>query len=417
MFYIRPARLDDAETLFKLSKMVHFINLPADRGIINEKIQRSRDSFRRAAEGDYSKPPADEHAPSSMSGLSESTSRTNLYMFVLEEEGGGPLGTSQLIASMGGPHSPNVSLKLEKRELYSTSLKFGTTQMVARMHLDETSPSEIGGLILQPSFRGHPARLGKFLGLIRFHFLALHRDGFADEMLAEMMGPTSPDGENLFWDFVGRRFIPLSYGEADRFCQFSREFMTSLMPRGDIYLSLLPPEARSVVGETGKETLPARKMLERMGFKYQNFVDPFDAGPNLRAKTDDISVVRDTRCLPFAGVAAASKLRGHAMVSVLRADGEFRAVHEPAIVDTAGVHLSKRAAEVLEIDAGAEVGFTWTREPVDRKAKGKPAAKAGPKAPGKRAGSPARKAAGGKDSAASVVPAGARKRGRKATSA
>ena len=45
MFVIRPAILDDLPTLLKLAKMVHFINLPADRDLLSAKIGRSRRSF------------------------------------------------------------------------------------------------------------------------------------------------------------------------------------------------------------------------------------------------------------------------------------------------------------------------------------------------------------------------------------
>ena len=97
---------------------------------------------------------------------------------------------------------------------------------------------------------------------MRFHYVGLHQDQFSDHMIAEMMGPLTPDGRSLFWEALGRKFINLSYAEADRFCQTSREFMLSLLPREEIYLSLLPPEARQVVGEVGADTRPARRMLE-----------------------------------------------------------------------------------------------------------------------------------------------------------
>lgn len=45
MFVIRQATLDDLPTLLKLAKMVHFINLPADKDLLAEKIQASRLSF------------------------------------------------------------------------------------------------------------------------------------------------------------------------------------------------------------------------------------------------------------------------------------------------------------------------------------------------------------------------------------
>ncbi len=49
MFLIRRAKIEDVPTLVKLARMVHFINLPADKDIITEKVMRSRESFIKAA--------------------------------------------------------------------------------------------------------------------------------------------------------------------------------------------------------------------------------------------------------------------------------------------------------------------------------------------------------------------------------
>ena len=286
MFTIRRAKVDDAETLLKLARMVHFINLPPDREIIVQKIIHSRNSFlkvvnRRATLEPEPTPKmiaglngAGTSPELSMTGLGATASEVPLFLFVMEDtESNGVLGTSQVVSRMGGPGNPNVSFKLEKREFFSATLQTGTSQMVARLHLDESGPSEIGGLILQPSYRGHKQKLGRFLSFVRFHFMGLHRRLFADRVIAEMMAPITTDGDSLLWDYLGRRFVPLSYEEADRFCQYSREFITSLLPREDIYLSLLPPAARAAVAEVGPETRPARRMLEKLGFAYDGYID------------------------------------------------------------------------------------------------------------------------------------------------
>lgn len=350
--------MDDLSTLLKLSKMVHFINLPPDKEIISEKIFNSRRSFEKAA-GVRSKE-VKERKHSGSGGISEKTAAADLFMFVLEDTASpGCLGTSQIVSQMGGPGAPNVCFKLEQREKYSESLKFGIRTTVARLYLDESGPTEIGGLIMQPSYRGHPAKLGKFVSLVRFHFVGLHRRLFRPTVLAEMMAPITSDGESLVWDALGRRFIHLSYDEADRFCQYSREFMTSLLPAGDIHLSLLPPEVRSQIGQVGQETIPARKMLEKLGFKYENFVDPFDGGPYLFADTDKISVVRDTRKLVMAEPSPASKVKGHGIVSVLHKDGEFSAVQTPyRILDGGRISVPADAFDALGGNTGTEAGFT-----------------------------------------------------------
>lgn len=360
MYLIRRAKVEDAGTLLKLAKMVHFINLPADRELISSKILRSRQSFMAAAEAAPRVAERSRRNGSTDQGLAGITESSNMFMFVLEDaESGSVLGTSQVISRMGGPGHPNISFSLRKVEKFSTTLQTGATHMVAKLHLDERGPTEIGGLILQPSYRGHKKKLGRLLSLVRFHFMGLHRSFFADQVLAEMMAPITPDGHNTLWEYLGRRFINLSYEEADRFCQHSKEFMISLLPHDEIYLSLLPAVARSVVGQVGPETVPARKMLERLGFKYLNRIDPFDGGPHLEAETDDIRTVRDTRRAPLGEPIRVNQADQTGIVSVLDADGEFRAIETGFKLDRAGrIGLDRASLKLLEAAPGDEVGFT-----------------------------------------------------------
>jgi arginine N-succinyltransferase len=391
VFVMRRARTEDVPTLLKLAKMVHFINLPADKDIIADKAVWSRHCFLKAALAEQPKsskngkhgstkdlsPPrtADRgagplHGMSMMhssngkgsedSGLAAAVSRSDLFMFVLEDtESNGVLGTSQIISKMGGPGRPNVSFRLTKKEMFSNTLQMGVSHMVAKLHLDESGPTEIGGLILQPSYRGHKGKLGRFLSLVRFHFIGLHRAWFSERIIAEMMAPITPDGRNTLWEYLGRRFINLTYTEADSFCQYSKEFITALLPREEIYLTLLPPEARSVIAQVGPETLPARRMLEKLGFAYRDLVDCFDGGPTLEANTADISTIRQTKRLTLGEPARESDLDTVAIVSTLDADGEFRAVQTPCCVDAQRrVRLQKPCYEHLQAQPGTSVGFT-----------------------------------------------------------
>jgi arginine N-succinyltransferase len=377
MYVIRRAKVDDATTLHKLAKMVHFINLPPDKEIITQKIVHSRNSFLKTANAKAEPEPelvpksiaglgpgsGDER--SSVEGLGVSAANADLFVFVLEDtESGNVLGTSQTLAKMGGPGNPNFSFRLEKREFFSESLQTGTTQTVAVLREDESGPTEIGGLIIQPSFRGHPKKLGWFLSVVRFHFIGLHRAKFSDKVIAEMMAPITADSHNLLWDFLGRRFIPLSYDEADRFCQYSREFIAGLLPREPLYLSLLPPSARAVIGEVGPETRSARRMLEKLGFVYSGIVDPFDGGPHLAANTDDISIVRETVRAKAGATVRATERKRKGVVSVLKDNGEFYAIHEEFAVNRDGtLGLTRDHASALQLEPGDTVGVT----PTDRK--------------------------------------------------
>ncbi|MEO1008500.1 MAG: arginine N-succinyltransferase [Planctomycetota bacterium] len=356
MYIIRRAKIEDADTLLKLAKMVHFINLPPDKEIITEKILRSRDCFKHVGRG---LPPQQKDSRRRSHGLRETMNESELFAFVVEDvETGAVLGSSQLVASMGGPGNPNVGFKISERKFFSQSLHTGVTHMVATLHLDESGPTEIGGLILQPAYRAHKAKLGRFLSFVRFHFIGLHRAHFADHVLAEMMAPLTSDGDNRFWDALGRRFINLSYDEADRFCQYSREFMFSLLPREDIYLTLLAPQARQGVGQVGQDTIPARKMLEKLGFEYRGVVDPFDGGPHLQAATDDIPLVRATRTVELGKPVAASSYKGLAILSVLDGEGEFVAVQTPLAERGGTVRIPRQMMEALGVGIGDRVACT-----------------------------------------------------------
>lgn len=369
MYYIRQVQPDDLDTLLKLAKMVHFINLPADKDIIAEKIARSRASFKAAQTGEKFR-----YGASDRSAVSASP----IYMFVLaDSETNTCHGTSMVVAKMGQPGAPNVSFELKRREFFSLDLQSGTTHITARLHLDTSGPSEIGGLILSPSMRRHPERLGKQISLIRFHYIGMRRDKFSDHILAEMMAPITADGQNVFWEHLGRRFINLTYVEADRFCQKSREFMTSLLPREEIYLTLLPPEARQGIAQVGHDTVPARKLLEDLGFKYTDRIDPFDGGPHLECDTADISIVRDTSPAEFAGACSASQAKRTGFVSVDAEDGGYRALYTPFVeTDSGALRLPREAAEVLRVEPGMALGVT----PIDLSSSAKPA----PDKPAKR---------------------------------
>ncbi len=341
MFLIRRCKPEDMEVLFKFAKMVHFINLPADKDIIAEKIRRSRMSFRAAKEGKELK---------TVAGDKSAVGASPLFMFALEDmETRNCLGSAMCVSKMGGPGHPNLSFMLQKKQFFSEDLQTGTTHTTAKLYMDESGPSEIGGLILGPNSRRHPLKLGKQLSLIRFHYMGVHREQFGDKVLAEMMAPITPDGHNTLWEYLGRRFINLPYTEADKFCQYSREFMVSLLPREEIYLSLLPPEARKLVGQVGTDTIPARKMLEDMGFKYTGRIDPFDGGPHLEAVTDDIPIIRDTKILKISGTCAQSRCNHEGFVSIDGEDGNWRALHTPyrLVANGRGIELPKQAMDAL----------------------------------------------------------------------
>ncbi len=357
MFVIRQAIPSDVELFLKLAKMVHFINLPPDGDILLEKVRWSRACFANVRAGSADQDTAQLGGYNHLGGAA---GKSPQYMFALENaDTGHPTGCSSLISQMGSPDSPNVYFRLARQEFFSQDLQSGFTHVAATLTLDSSGPSEIGGLILSPSLRGHPMKLGKLLSLVRFHYVGLRRERFQDRFIAEMMAPISDTGSNPFWEAVGRRFINLTYTQADQFCAKSREFMISLLPKDPIYLTLLPTEARRVVGAVGPDTIPARRMLEGLGFTHTDLIDPFDAGPILEAVTDDIPMVKETRTLPCETLDDISDATHNAIVS---SDDEshagFRAVMVDVEITPDHIKIAPEALEALRVEPGAALGVT-----------------------------------------------------------
>jgi arginine N-succinyltransferase len=273
-YEIRAALRADAQGLFRLSEHLDSVNLPHDALEIDAILSASEQSF----SGEISDP------------------RKRQYVFVLwDRERDCAAGTSMVIAQLGTREAPYIFFDVRKEERYSATLDRHFIHPVLSIGYSYHGPTEIGGLVVHPAYRKAPERLGLLISYVRFLFIAIHRDLFQNRVLAELMPPLEPDGTSLLWESVGRRFTGLSYREADRLSKKNKEFIRGLFPTGDIYASLLAPEAQALIGEVGPQTRGVAKMLARIGFQYWNRVDPFDGGPHYIAPTDEIELIQDTR--------------------------------------------------------------------------------------------------------------------------
>lgn len=269
-FIIRAVHHDDLQQLTDLAKQFNLLNLPGDRKVLAEKIARSQMSFA----GELTKSKAE-------------------YIFVVEDtEEKQVVGSSLIIAKHGDEDVPHCYFKILKRDHFSQDLGLGFIHQVLRFQLDTDGPTEIGGLLVDKSYRRRPERLGKQISLSRFVYMALNPDRFEDRILCELTPPLTDEGRSEFWEALGRRFTGLPYQEADMLSQTNKEFIESLFPEEDIYLSLLDAKARLVLGRVGEATKPAQHLLESIGFEYRDEVDPFDGGPHYGAKTADVLPIK-----------------------------------------------------------------------------------------------------------------------------
>jgi arginine N-succinyltransferase len=340
VFLVRAAEEADLAAVLGAAEYLDSFNLPHDPQRLAEIIDRSTRSF---------------------AGRLEASRRELLFVLVERTSDGTErvVGSSMIFAQHGSRLSPHTYFDVLEEERYSETLDRHFRHTVLRIGYNYRGLTEIGGLVLQPAYRGRPEQLGKLLAYIRFLYIALHREVFRDEVVSELMPPLEPDGRSLLWESLGRHFTGLSYQEADRISRENKEFIRTLFPQDPIYATLLPENAQALIGQVGPSSRPVERLLRRIGFAFAHRIDPFDGGPHFHAATDEITLVKTTRRATVRGFdegAAGDPPAVDALVSAERPEAPFfRAVR--AMVRPLGdaVILPQTAAAALQVGIGDPV--------------------------------------------------------------
>lgn len=267
---IRHARAGDVEGLQRLAVLLNSTNLPDEHAGIEEILAQSCASFEGKIKNPFER----------------------LYLFVLEDRRSKKvIGSSQVIAQHGTSDLPHVYFQIENLNCHSETLNQTFQQKILRLGFNSEGLTEVGGLILDPAYRHVPQKLGRALSLVRFWFIRQNRQLFKDRLLAEILPPFDASGQSPLWQAVGRHFTSLSYHEADHLSRKQKEFIETLFPNYPIYVSLLLPEAQGVIGQIGEGSKPAAHLLTKLGFQFENRVDPFDGGPHYEMRTQDLGPI------------------------------------------------------------------------------------------------------------------------------
>jgi len=155
--------------------------------------------------------------------------------------------------------------------------------------------------VVDSGHRGGPEKPGKQLSYVRFLYIAMHPSRFRDRVLVELLPKLEEERRSPLWEALGRKFTGLSYQEADRLSRENKEFIQQLFPPGEIYATLFTQKIQDAIGEVGPETAGARQMLTKIGFRYDERIDPFDGGPHYSAATRDVEPIRRYRRARLAG--------------------------------------------------------------------------------------------------------------------
>lgn len=329
-FVIRPARGDDLQALYEMAKLTGggFTNLPPDRPSLQAKLDRSAAAFAR----------------------DDDTPTDEAFVLVLENTASGEVrGTCQIFTQVG-QRWPFYSYRIATVTKHSEALNRTFRAEILNLVNDLEGCSEVGGLFLHPGERA--GGLGLLLARSRYLFIRAHRARFADRVLAELRGIIDEAGGSPFWDGVAGRFFGMSFQEADQFNAIhGNQFIADLMPKHPVYTAMLTEPTRSVIGLPHPNGRAAMRMLENEGFAFEKYIDIFDGGPTMTARTDQVKSIREATEAPLAATAPGGT---DAIVASGRLNG-FRACYARASIDECGVTLDPQAAALLGVDAGAPI--------------------------------------------------------------
>lgn len=279
MFLVRQITPDDLNSVYELAAYIDSFNLPHDKKRLEAQINQSVKSFQEPSI------PKDQA----------------LYIFVLEDLIQKKIiGSSLIYAKKGTPEAPNTYMSVLETTHKDESIGAEIKHQLLRFEFYTDGPSEIGGLVLHPDFRGLPIGLGKHLSFSRFLYIHQNPKRFESELLVEMQPTFDAEGNSPLWEAFGKRFTGLEYKVADRLSPNNKDFITNLFPNEDIYTCLFSKEAQEAIGKPSEGALPVLHMLEKVGFRYLNAVDPFDGGPHYGAKTAEVTLIKKTKIVSLS---------------------------------------------------------------------------------------------------------------------
>lgn len=330
MMLFRSARDSDLEGIHQLAKKsgIGLTTLPKNKSLLKERLHWSVSSFNKNVES-----PGNEY-----------------YLFVLEDPITNKIAGTSAIEAKTGFETPFYSYKVSKRTRICHSLNIRSDYEVLSLVNDNQGRTEMCTLFLAPEYRHN--HNGLLLSKSRFLFMADHFPRFADIVIAEMRGISDENGISPFWENVGKHFFHMAFVDADQLTiSTNKQFIADLMPRNPIYVKLLSEAAQQVIGKPHQSTIPALNILLNEGFRYNNYIDIFDAGPTIEAPITDIRTIQQSRIVTVTSISDEVSSKQYMLSN---SQLNFRATIDFALLNKSDKSciISKRTANLLEIQCG-----------------------------------------------------------------
>jgi arginine N-succinyltransferase len=332
-YLIRPASLADLQPIYEMAKRTGggFTNLPPDRPALTAKLERTAAAFARTDDE-----------------LSD-----DLFTFVLENRATAEVrGTCQIFSRVGQKW-PFYSYRLGTLTQHSVELDQTFRAEMLTLATDLEGSTEVGGLFLHPAERS--GGLGMLIARSRYLFIRNHRPRFADKILAELRGVIDEAGMSPFWDGIAGRFFGMNFQDADQFnAARGNQFIADLMPKHPIYIAMLSESARAVIGVPHPTGRAAMRMLENEGFNWERYVDIFDGGPTMTARTDAIRTIAEAEDSKIIGLSneIGDHRGGEKVLAACGRLGDFRCAYGWIERRDGGVLLDEESADLLGVGEG-----------------------------------------------------------------
>ena len=335
---IRSAKADDLNELLQLSAALPpgMTSMPFEKSTWVKKLEAIDESFKESPD----------------------PTRERVYFLVMEDLNSGRIvGTAGVVAGVGLTR-PFYNYKLSKDFKVSEALDIKVTSNLLNLVNDFTGETELVSLFLLPEFRAKYA--GQMLSRCRFLFMSDFPERFSEVVFAEIRGWLDESDKSPFWEHLGRKFFNLPFARADFISAVNgSQFISDLMPRFPVYLELLPEQAVSVLGKPHAKAAPAKRLLEKEGFKYNGTIDIFDAGPVMECRREDIASMRNSRSMELHSLSSAvlSKEEADAFCMVSNCElANYRLTLAPVkLPEGGGIVLSPPVANLIEVEPGDHV--------------------------------------------------------------
>ncbi len=340
MLFIRPVSLKDLQALLHICDIIGggMSTMPRDAKVWESKIADSIHSF--------SNPPNVRDAGS--------------YFLVAEDsETGQVVGTTAIYVGIGTV-LPFFSYKLNTLVKHSRDLGKTVEIKVLNLVNDFTRATEIGSLYLDEAYRYNG--YGQFMSRARYLLMSDFPERISDDVIAEMRGWLTPEGYSPFWRALGKKFFNLPFEYASGLSAIKgNQFIQDLIPKYPVYVDLLTEEAQQNIGRPHDVSARAVRMLEKEGFRYDGYVDVFDAGPVVHCRREQIQSVRDAKIYT-------AKISNHLLdnkqrylISNRHIDN-YRIIVQPANLVDDVVEITAESAEILGVTSGDSVNLFAMKE-------------------------------------------------------